>query len=156
MIVYSASGDELDPIDHNGKADILMHERAPTAATSSHYGAGFPGKLGIPTADLASDPVIGAPIDLVVSNSSGIWTLGFLLIGATPLDLPAGWGGELLVDPLVALPIPLPPIGYTLHDEIPYDAEFWGVVTYVQLLELDPWAAEGISNSDGIEVVFGQ
>jgi len=155
VLLFRAGGDELDPADHNGRLDAYVHDRGPADASVASYGSGHPGRYGVPTATLQDDPVIGGPVDLVVTNSSGAWTLGFLLLGEEPLALPAGWGGELLVAPLVAIPIPLPPGSYTLHDEIGYEADFWGVVEYLQVLELDPWASEGISSTAGLELVFG-
>ncbi|MBL8839928.1 MAG: hypothetical protein JNL90_00180 [Planctomycetes bacterium] len=155
VAMFLSATDELVADDRNGVDDIVVHERAPSAATRSSYGAGFPGWQGIPTVALADDPVIGRPIDLVVSNSAGSWTLGFVLIGGAPLDLPAGWGGSLLVDPVALLPIPLPPTGYTLAEEVPYDAEFWDVVLYLQVIELDPGAFEGLSSTAGLEIRFG-
>lgn len=155
VILFSSGGDELDPRDDNGVGDVLVHVRAPGYATSAVYGSGFPGRAGPPTLELADDPVIGEPIALLVGNSAGAWTLGFLLVGTEELALPAGWGGELLVEPLLVLPVPLPPDRYTLLDEVPYDAGFFAVVLRLQVLVLDPAAAEGIASSAGLEVAFG-
>jgi hypothetical protein len=152
---FLAGGDELDPNDQNGFPDVFLRELAPTSATSSHYGAGFPGGLGVPTCDVAADPVLGGPIDLAFTNSSGGWTFGFLLVGSGELDLHGSWGGDLLVDPLEFVPVPLPPAGYTLHGTIPFDAALWGRSVWLQTIEVDPTAAKGFSSTDGLELDFG-
>jgi Tol biopolymer transport system component len=157
VVVFEAGGDELDPNDHNGHTDVYVHERAPTPAASLHYGAGFPGRHGkVPTMDVEADPVIGEAIAIDVSDSSGVWTFGFLLVGLQSADVPTSWGCELLVaDLALVVAVPLPPTGYQLDDDVPYDATFWGLSLYLQTLEVDPYAAHGVSATDGLELDFG-
>jgi hypothetical protein len=75
--------------------------------------------------------------------------------GSGELDLHGSWGGDLLVDPLEFVPVPLPPAGYTLHGTIPFDAALWGRSVWLQTIEVDPTAAKGFSSTDGLELDFG-
>jgi Tol biopolymer transport system component len=153
--LFATPVDLAEEGDVDGFADVYVHERAPTPATSSHYGAGFPGELGIPDLTLAADPVLGQPIDVTIGSSSSKWILGFLVLGVAPIDVRGAWGGDLLVAPLTLMPVPVTPFGYTLHAQIPYDAAFWNFALEMQCLEFDPLAAKGISSTDGLEIDFG-
>jgi Tol biopolymer transport system component len=153
--LFGSPTDLAEEGDANGHADIFVHERAPTPATSSHYGAGFPGELGIPVLSLGSDPVIGQPLDVTIGSSSSKWILGFLVVGVTPIQARGSWGGDLLVAPLQLIPVPVTPFGYTLHAQLPYDATLWNFSLELQCLELDPGAAKGVSSTDGLELDFG-
>lgn len=148
-------GDELDPVDQNLVIDQFVHRLAPTDARRSHYGAGFPGNLGLPALDVDADPVLGRPIDLSFTNSSGVWTVGFLVVGAAPTSVRGGWGGDLLVLPTLFLPIPLPPTGYVLPVTVPNDAILWEQSAWLQAIEVDPFAPKGLSSTDGLELDFG-
>jgi hypothetical protein len=153
--LFGSPTDLAEEGDANGFADVFAHERAPTLATSSHYGSGFPGELGIPALSLGGDPVIGQLLDVTVGSSSSRWILGFLAVGVTPIQLHGSWGGDLLVAPLQLIPVPVIPSGYTFHAQIPYDAALWNFALELQALELDPGAEKGISSTDGLELDFG-
>jgi len=153
--LFGSPTDVAEEGDANGHADVFVHELAPTPATSSHYGSGFPGELGIPTLTVAADPVLGQPIDVTIGSSSPQWILGFLALGVTPIEVRGSWGGDLLVAPLTLIPVPVTPFGYTLHAQVPYDAAFWNFSAVLQCLELDPGAAKGVSSTDGLELDFG-
>ncbi len=113
--LFGSPTDVAEEGDANGHADVFVHELAPTPATSSHYGSGFPGELGIPTLTVAADPVLGQPIDVTIGSSSPQWILGFLALGVTPIEVRGSWGGDLLVAPLTLIPVLVTPFGYTLH-----------------------------------------
>jgi hypothetical protein len=53
------------------------------------------------------------------------------------------------------LPIGLTPFGASLPGTIPDDGWACGLSADLQILELDPWAAKGVSFSAGLELVFG-
>jgi Tol biopolymer transport system component len=153
--LFASPIDLAEEGDVDGVADVFVHERAPTPATSSHYGAGFPGELGIPVLSVGGDPVIGQPLDVTIGSSSSHWILGFLAVGVTPIQVRGAWGGDLLVAPLLLIPVPVTPFGYTLHGAIPYDAALWNYSLELQALELDPGAVKGVSSTDGLELDFG-
>lgn len=153
--VFGSPTDLAEEGDTNGYADVYVHGIAPTLATSSHYGSGFPGELGIPALTLGGDPVIGQPLDVTVGSSSSRWILGFLVVGVTQIDLHGGWGGDLLVAPIEMIPVPVIPSGYAIQAQIPYDAALWDSALDLQALEFDPLAAKGISSTDGLELDFG-
>jgi len=91
-----------------------------------------------------------------VDNSEGHGRIGaFLLIGLAPLSLPGNWGGTLLVSPLIFLPVGIPVSGLVLTTTLPNDPALDGVSAYLQALEFDPGAAKGISNTPGLQLLFG-
>jgi hypothetical protein len=137
--------------------DVGCDERpSDCPATWRNYGAGWPGTLGVPTLTPSADPVLGTTVDLQLANSAGIDTLAVFFAGFTSAQLPTSWGGELLVVPDLVVPWSLPAAGLSLPVDVPDDLSLCGVSAFVQALELDDGASEGISISVGLELVLGQ
>ena len=156
LLVFQSFATEFAANDFNGSFDVFLRERCDTDASSTSYGAGFPGRGGaIPTLVPSTDPLRGIATSIDASNSSGVYTVGFVVIGLSRLSLPTRLGGTLLVAPLLTLPIGLTPFGASLPGTIPDDGWACGLSADLQTLELDPWAAKGVSFSAGLELVFG-
>ncbi len=124
-------------------------------ATWTNYGTGYPGRDGvIPSIALGADPVRGTTIDLLIGNSSRTYIVTFLFVGYARADIPIRHGGDLLVDTSFVLPLPLPPGGGSFATDVSYDVPC-GFMVDAQALELDPWASNGVSFTNGLEVVIG-
>jgi Tol biopolymer transport system component len=154
IIVFS-SGGTLSSSDDNTSDDVYLRARSRTEPTTGHYGNGFPGRDGtVPT--MSSElPYRGARIRVDVSNSSRFYVAAFVFVGVTRDAIKTSLGGELLLDPLLVFPIPLAPFGGSFEADVP--TAWWanGLAVDLQTLELDPWAAKGVSFTDGFELVLG-
>jgi len=125
-----------------------------TAAANS-YGAGWPGTLGVPALGVDRPPAIGSAIRLLADNSLGAVTPGLLLLGQGTASLPTGWGGAVLVNPAISLPIMLPAAGLDLPAQVPLDSSLCGWSAFAQLLQVDGGATHGVSFTPGLELLLG-
>jgi Tol biopolymer transport system component len=155
FVVFASSASTLVPGVGNGALQVYLRERRLDDAASSSYGAGWPGTHGIPTLSATSAPVINRATSLAIGNSLGKWTFGLLLLGVTQIQQPTSWGGELLVDPLVAAVIALPPAGAAFQGDVPPDESLVGAQLFGQVLEIDGGASRGISFTAGLELDLG-
>jgi hypothetical protein len=155
-IAFSWFQADYAPNDTNQAFDVFARERTMTPATWTHYGTGFPGRHGtVPTITPDHSPWRGTTVDLDVSNSSGSYTVAFVLVGGPRNSIPTSLGGTLLLDEVEVFPIALAKSGGTFSAEVPTDWSVNGLVVDMQALELDPWAAYGVSFTDGLEAVLG-
>jgi uncharacterized sulfatase len=127
----------------------------PFGQGSRTFGNGLAGSLGIPQLDALSGPVPGESFPLRIGNSSGLPTLALHVTGIRQVSWPL-LGGELLVDPLVMRPFALGPTGSTLHVVIPDYYFNYGARAFMQSLQLDPAAPQGVSFSPGLQLFIGQ
>lgn len=144
--------------DGNGLDDLLVRDRnvADLEATWLNYGAGWPGKNGVPELTPMADPVLGTTIDVLVGNSAGFYVVGFLYVGVVPVSIPTKLGGTLLVDPLLTF-VFLVDLGGTIFTaDIPLDDSLAGVSIFAQALEFDDAASKGVSFTPGLELILGQ
>jgi len=155
LSAFSSWTEDFTTDDPFGQYDIFVRERAMTDATTVHYGAGHPGRNGVPTITSNGEPVRGRTWRADLSSSSGTYSIAFVYVGTTAIDVPTKLGGHLLVDPFVVVPIGLSPTVGTFAAFIPDEWEVLGFTAYLQALELDPWASKGVSFTDGLEVVIG-
>jgi Tol biopolymer transport system component len=158
LVAFLSGADNLVPADTNGHVDVFVRDRRIDhyGASRSNYGTGYPGTLGIPTITAASDPYLGAPFSIDVSNSTNAWNLGFLLAGFAQASIPTGLGGTLLVQ--IALPLmlfPISPAGASLGATLPADIDLFGTTIDLQAIEFDAGAAHGFSFTDGLELTLG-
>jgi hypothetical protein len=124
-------------------------------AARVNYGAGWPGTGGIPTLATGSDPVLCAPITLDLGNSLGANTLAALFLGLMPTDQPTGYDGHLLVIPSNIVLFTLPGAGLSIPSTVPCNPVLCGQSIYLQGLELDPGASQGVAFTRGLRLVFG-
>ena len=125
-------------------------------ASWRNYGAGWPGTAGIPALAPSADPVLGTTIDLDVGNSAGVDTVAVVFAGLSAATLATSWDGTLLVAPSWVVPIALPAAGAALPLEIPDDPAICGLLGFVQALELDGGASDGVAFTEGLELTLGQ
>jgi hypothetical protein len=156
-VAFASAATDLVDGDTNGCLDVFVNDLTapPFDASWNNYGAGFPGTLGIPTLTAGADPVFGTSFSVDVSSSSGTWSDGLLLIGFQSASNPTSAGGTLLVDPVMELLFVLTPSGRSLAEDVPLDAELCGLSLYLQVLELDRGAAQGISFTPGLQLTVG-
>jgi hypothetical protein len=136
------------------------NRRGPFPATrsprpSANYGAGWPGRNGIPTLTAQEKPVVGAPLDVDLSNSLGAATSALLFVGVQPANIPIHNSGTLLVLPLLSVFVPLPAGGLTLSGALPNDPSLWFFDLYLQAIELDSFASKGLSFTPGLQLHCG-
>ena len=124
-------------------------------ATSRNYGAGFPGTLGVPTLVAQAPPHLGATLSIDLGSSATIATAAMVLVGEDTAALPVRKGGEILVEPLIILPLTIAPGVTTLSEDLPNDPALCGVRYYVQALLIDPGAARGQASTPGLELRLG-
>lgn len=115
-----------------------------------NYGAGWPGKNGVPQFVALDDPQPGFLVTLQLDNSLGATTPGVLFIGLSSANIPSGKDGTILVSPLVILPLSIPAGGATLTGTIPPDPSLYFLDIDLQAIELDPFASKGLSFTAGL------
>jgi hypothetical protein len=152
-IAFACWADNLVPGDLNGTSDILV--RDDHDASWTNYGSGFAGTNGVPFISAQQDPVLGTTLIVDVGNSYGQPTVGLLLLGFTRANLPTGFGGEVLLVPALMVPITFSYGADSFSAAVPYDVALAGTRVDVQAVESDPGAAEGVSFTAGLELVFG-
>jgi hypothetical protein len=121
----------------------------------ANYGQGWPGTLGVPSLTASASPRLGSDITIALDNSRGSPTIGLLLLGRLSAFTPTSAGGMLLVRPLFLYLAPLPGGGLSLPASVPGDASWCGRSFFLQGLELDPGASQGVSFSPGLELDLG-
>src|SRR5262249_41524476 len=102
----------------------------------------------------SAPPVLDRSFSVDVGNSSSWFTVALLLIG-DQRDAIGGFGGSVLVDPLVAIAVAMPPGTFHWTVDVPPDELLAGIVVDLQALELDAGAPRGVSLTPGLELVLG-
>jgi hypothetical protein len=125
------------------------------AATWTNYGAGWPGTSGVPSLTTPSNPVLCAPITVDLGNSLGVSTLTALFLGLSPSDRPTNYDGHFLVAPSNILLLTLPGAGLAIPGTVPCNPVLCGRSIYLQALEVDPGASQGVSFTQGLRLVLG-
>ncbi|MFO0980677.1 MAG: SBBP repeat-containing protein [Planctomycetota bacterium] len=142
----------------NGDYDAFVAWIDPVSsceADSIEYGVGWPGTAGIPSLSVDKKPVICSDFSLLVGNSFGALTQAVIFIGLLPADVPTDFGGHLLVTPNILVSLPLSPGTNTLPLLYTCDSNLCGLITYLQVLEIDPGASNGIAFTPGLELLIG-
>jgi hypothetical protein len=124
-------------------------------ASSSNYGAGWPGKNGIPGIVALNKPVPGGPLTIQIDNSLGAATTGILFVGFSPANLPTNKGGTILVSPALTVVLPIGATGLTLNGSLPDDPNLYFFDFYMQAVEVDPFASKGLSFTPGLKLHCG-
>ncbi|MFO0983371.1 MAG: hypothetical protein U1E76_16820 [Planctomycetota bacterium] len=153
VIAFSNAEPDLVGADTNLVDDVFVRDEVTASATL--YGAGFPGTFGIPFLGMQNTPVMGTIGDIEIGNSRGVPTLVVMFLGLATASLPTPWGGDLLVQPSIVLPAILPAGIFTLGLNIPHEEKLEGLAVYMQVLELDPGAAAGVSFTQGLGMLLG-
>jgi len=154
-VLFQTRSAELWPGDGNDVVDVFVRELSSDVAAWTTYGAGFPGRYGEPTLALDDVPRRGTTVDLGISDSSGLYTVGVVFAGFASASLPTSLGGTLLLVPSFTQPVGLSPWGITLPLSIPTGGDLPGLHVYLQALELDSWAVKGVSFTAGIDLTIG-
>ena len=152
---FESEATNLVAHDTNGFRDVFAHDHCIVDASWTNYGAGWPGTLGVPAFTASSNPVLGTSVALDLEESSGLWTWGVLFVGLQRTSLHTSLGGDLLVVPLSSEIVGLAPVGSMLWFDLPSDEELCGIAVDLQVLEVDPGASEGVSFTQGLELVLG-
>jgi len=153
VVAFLSHADNLVPGDTNGRPDVFVNDG--DFATWINYGVGFPGTNGIPSFTSSGDPTLGTTITLDLANSSGVPTSGLLFAGVQRATLHTNRGGDLLLLPLLALPITFAYSGDQFTWSIPADATLAGLTIDLQAVEADAGAAKGVSFTAGLELAVG-
>jgi hypothetical protein len=129
-------------------------------AQTSNYGQGLAGTNGIPTLTTNARPVYGTTVNILMSNSSGVASVGLIVLSQTRASVPF-LGGTLLTNPTFLGYVTLPAGGLTLPAPIPDLSALCPVVPhllvfYAQLLQIDSAAPAGVSFSPGMRLEIGR
>ncbi len=124
-------------------------------AAEQSYGQGWPGKHGVPALTSSGPPRLCEPHGITIQNSSGSFTAASLFLGTTPVSLLTGYGGTLLVNPIISVPITLPIGSLFISATLPCDPTLCGAILYLQVLEADVAASSGVSFSRGLKLSYG-
>jgi Tol biopolymer transport system component len=154
-IAFMSIATNLISGDTNRSEDVFVCMLDHVKSHSIHYGAGWPGTLGVPSITPSADPTLGTTISIDVANSFGAPTSGLLVLGYQRAQIPSVWGGELLVDPFLVTWIDLDASGFTMTGDVPNDPSLTGLVIDLQAMELDGGASHDVSFTDGLELVLG-
>jgi hypothetical protein len=141
---------------YNGYTDVFV-SRLNVCGTASwtNYGSGWPGTNGIPAFTSSANPVLCQVIHLSLENSSPALTPAVVFMGWNEASLKTDWDGTLLVLPILATPILLPPQGMVFTIHVPCDGSFCGLPAYLQVLEIDSGASKGVSFTPGLKLLLG-
>jgi hypothetical protein len=145
---------EMYICDSSGGELFKIVPKTPIASWTN-YGTGWPGTNGVPGLTLSADPEICFTISLVIGNSLGATTPAVLPIGASAATIPTIYGGTLLVLPMLFEPAIIPAGGATVPVVVPCDPALSGRSFFMQALEMDPGASNGVSFSEGLQMVLG-
>jgi SMP-30/gluconolaconase/LRE-like protein len=149
-----AMNEVIPPNTMPGPISIAVY-RPRFPASWSNYGAGFPGTGGVPAFTATQPPVLGTRTTLDLDNSLGQPTVGLIFVGFARADLHSSWGGDLLVDPTLVVPISFS-YGLDSFDwDVPNDPALIALTIDLQALEADGGAAKGVSFTAGLELVPG-
>ena len=124
-------------------------------ASSSNYGAGWPGLNGIPGLAALTKPVPGQSLSIQLDNSLGAATVGLLLVGYAPASIPTSKDGTILVTSALSVVLPIGATGLTLSGSLPDDPNLYFFDLYLQALEVDPFASKGLSFTPGLKLHCG-
>jgi hypothetical protein len=152
-VAFQSFASNLVTGDTNYVADIFVNDSDVAAWTN--YGAGFPGTNGVPTFTSSGDPTLGTSITLDLANSLAQPTIGLLFAGVQRATLHTNRGGDLLLLPLLAIPIAFSYSGDQFPWSIPADGTLAGLTIDLQAVEADVGAAKGVSFSAGLELAVG-
>lgn len=125
-------------------------------ADRRNYGSGWPGTRGLPGLSPDADPTLFENWNLVIGNSLGSPTSGSLLVGLEEASVETALGGTLLVVPQFILPLSIPQGSLSLGVTLPCEAYLSGQTIYLQALQLDSGASQGVAFSKGLRLVLGQ
>jgi hypothetical protein len=138
----------------NPRLDDLRIETCPEAS-SSNYGTGFPGTLGVPALTATAPPIIGGTVDVFIGNSLGAPTVALILVGLDSQSVAGSWGGDLLVLPAFTTLFAIPAAGLNASGPIEDDSSLCAVSLFLQVLQGDTGAANNISSSAGLQLEIG-
>jgi cold shock CspA family protein len=153
VIVFTSYSDNLVAGDSNGTEDVFVRDHH--LATWSNYGSGFPGSNGIPAYVPRWNPHLGMTLNLDLDNSSGTATVGVLFLGLQRTTIHSNSGGDLLVVPVITMPVSIPAGGASFSGAIPDDSSLGGIRIDLQAIEFDSGAAKGVSFTQGLELMLG-
>jgi Tol biopolymer transport system component len=156
LLAFISWSDNLVGGDDNGYTDAFIFDRTVDLATTTTYGSGYAGSNGIPTLTENGAAAVGGTFSLEITDSSGAWTVGFLLVGTAQASTPSGRGGTILVAAPTILPFVVPPTGASLLETVPFDPAYVGTVFDLQVVEADPGAQYGLSFTAGLELKTGR
>jgi hypothetical protein len=122
-----------------------------------HYGVGYLGTGGLaPTLTVDGSPVLGTTVQLQLGNAAAGTAAGALLISGERASLVTPFGGLLLAEPTIVLPVAVLQGGSALPLPLPNQAALVGGALYFQDLLVDPGARYQVALSQGLCLTLGR
>ena len=125
------------------------------SASWENYGSGVPGTHGVPFFTSQNDPILSTTITLDLGNSYGQPTSGVLVLGFPRASLHTELGNDLLLIPVLLVPISFSFGANSFTGTLPSDPALLGFALDLQAVEADPGAVKGFSFTQGLELVLG-
>ena len=149
------SGAKTEVLAPNSLYGAISIAVIPALASWTNYGAGVPGTHGVPFFTSQQLPILGTTITLDLGNSYGQPTSGILVLGFPRASLHTGLGGDLLLIPVLLVPISFSFGANSFTGTLPSDPALLGFALDLQAVEADPGAVKGVSFTQGLELVLG-
>jgi Tol biopolymer transport system component len=153
-VAFASNSPGFVPADVDTFYDVFVRTRDLTPASWLNYGSGLAGTRGVPQLTASALPQLNTTFDLLVDGSGRWYTVGLLAIGDARASVPA-WGGTLLVDPVICTAIVLAPGTNAIPEDVPPEELLAADVVDLQVLQVDPGAAGGVSFTPGLELTLG-
>ena len=142
----------FDPVNNE---DGVVYFFAGCPSLAVNYGAGWPGTNGVPSLDCIREPVFDERCEIRVGNSKSGLTFGLLYLGFAEANIPTSADGTLLVLPTLTIPFYVYGASTNLWGDIPDDPSLAFLDFYLQAIEADPGASEGLSFTAGLKLTIG-
>ncbi len=120
-----------------------------------NYGSGHPGTGGVPSLAALNSPRLGTTVEVLVGNNATSTLPAVLLLGTARANVPTPFGGTLLVQIVVHLPLTVPANGVQVPFAIPDHPSLCGSTVTLQAALADPGASQGIAFTRGLELGLG-
>ncbi|RKY18799.1 MAG: hypothetical protein DRQ55_12370 [Planctomycetota bacterium] len=141
----------------DGKADSnLARVRVTRLAGWSSFGGGYPGTGGAtPQMTSSAAPALGSSISIGIGNTSGVPTTGMIVASTEYALIDTSFGGTLLTEPTILIPLVIAAAGELLPVAIPNDVVLLGTTTHVQTALADPGAPFGFAFTPALRLTIG-
>ena len=124
-------------------------------ASSSNYGTGLAGTVGVPSLTAASPPAFGATVSLDLGNSSGaVGDWAIIGVGYQQASVPL-FGGTLWIAPVATEAALTTASGISVLLPIPNTQALCGYELFAQGLQFDAGAVQGFALSPGLRLQVG-
>ena len=141
----------------DGKADSNLARVSVTRLAGwKNYGPGYPGTGGVvPAMTASAAPALGSSISIDVGNTAGVAAFGMLVASTEYTLFDTSFGGTLLTEPTLLLPVTIGAAGQSFALGIPNDVLLIGATLHAQTAMADGGAHFGYAFTPALRLTFG-